>query len=137
MTMPADDDDKRANWERREAVRDNLKEEWDILYKAPTTLMVANAAGLVTCLTFLKDFKDYNTTPQLKDVGIFVWMFGIGLLLASGATLFMIWLRPRYLSGLSKQWLKRVFGILLVLSGLSGLCVAAAVTFAIYKFGPL
>src|SRR6516165_626831 len=50
---------------------------WEIQSKGLNFLLVAHAAGLIACLTVL---KDYNTTPQLKGIGAFVWLFGIGLI---------------------------------------------------------
>jgi hypothetical protein len=61
MTTPADN------------ARAARKDRWDVLNKALNTVMIANAAGLVTCLTLLKDYTDY---PQLKGVGFFIAMFG-------------------------------------------------------------
>jgi hypothetical protein len=46
------------------------------------SLMIAHAAGLVTCLTLSKDYKD---TPQLKGIGTFVMAFGVGLVFAISA----------------------------------------------------
>jgi hypothetical protein len=46
-----------------------------------------HAAGLITCLTLL---KDYNNTPQLKGVGLFVGLFGMGLIAAMTAFIELI-----------------------------------------------
>ena len=38
-------------------------------------MMVAHAAGLVTCLTLIKDYKD---NPPLRGVGVFISSSGSG-----------------------------------------------------------
>jgi hypothetical protein len=134
MTMQADDERKR---EAQKFVWDKLTDEWDVLYKGLTGLIVANATGMVACLTLL---RDYETATRLKGLGIFIWLFGIGLFCAIWAALAMVWLRPKYLRGemeLAKPkhaWETRG---LLILAGLSALCVASAVIIAIGKFGHL
>jgi hypothetical protein len=45
-------------------------------------LLVAHAAGLITCLSLL---KDYEHTPRLKGIGVFVYLFGFGLIAAAAA----------------------------------------------------
>jgi hypothetical protein len=122
MTTPADD------------ARAERKEEWDLLHKAATTLMVANAAGLVACLTLL---KDYDSTPQLKGVGTFIWVFGIGLLAAICAMFGVMAIRPLWLRGRPPERYGWYIGPLAVTVGASGACVAIAVIFAIEKFGKL
>lgn len=122
MTTP--DDDARAE----------RKEEWDLLHKGATTLMVANAAGLVTCLTLL---KDYNSTPQLKGVGAFIWVFGIGLLAATFAMFGVMAIRPLWLRGRPPERYGWYIGPLAVTIGVSLACMASAVIIAIHKFGKL
>jgi hypothetical protein len=144
MTMSADDhqrksadDDQRKREAARKFVWDKLTDEWDVLYKGLTGLLVGNATGIVACLTLL---RDYETAPRLKGLGIFIWLFGIGLLFAIGAAVAMVWLRPKYLNGemeLAKPKLRWETRGLITLAGLSALCVASAVIIAIGKFGHL
>ena len=49
--------------------RDARKDAWDVTNKALNTLMIAHAAGLVACVTLLKDYKD---NAQLKGLGVFM-----------------------------------------------------------------
>jgi hypothetical protein len=42
-------------------------------------LLIAHGAGLVTCLTLL---KDYDANPRLKDIGFIITMFACGLAFA-------------------------------------------------------
>jgi hypothetical protein len=61
MTEWADEPQKLSPADRR-GERHDL---WEALNKALNTLMLGHAAGLVTCLTLMKDYKEQ---PQL---GIF------------------------------------------------------------------
>jgi hypothetical protein len=54
-----------------------VKDHYEIHFKNANYLLAAHAAGLIGCLTVL---KDYEATPQLKGMGTFVVLFGIGLL---------------------------------------------------------
>jgi hypothetical protein len=54
-----------------------MKDHYEIHFKNANYLLAAHAAGLVGCLTVL---KDYAVTPQLKGMGTFVILFGVGLL---------------------------------------------------------
>src|SRR5260221_5224387 len=59
------------------AMDDSIKEHYDGHFRSANYLLAAHAAGLIGCLSVL---KDYNSTPQLKGIGTFVVLFGIGLL---------------------------------------------------------
>jgi hypothetical protein len=76
--------------------RDWRKETWDVANRAVNTLMVAQAAGLVTCLTLLKDYGD---KPQLKGLGVFIAVFGLGLVAAIVSSFFLLISRAQYLRG--------------------------------------
>jgi hypothetical protein len=52
---------------------------WEALNKALNTLMVGHAAGLVTCLTLMKDYKE---NARLEELGTFILLFGTGLVVA-------------------------------------------------------
>jgi hypothetical protein len=54
-----------------------MKDHYEVHFKNANYLLLAHAAGLVGCITVL---KDYAATPQLKGMGTFVVLFGVGLL---------------------------------------------------------
>jgi hypothetical protein len=54
----------------------------DEVVKAIQSLMIANGAALVACLTLL---KDYDTTTKYKGIGTFISLFGSGFLAAVAA----------------------------------------------------
>ena len=62
-------------------LRQVRKDLWEALNKALNTLMVGHAAGLVTCLTLLKDYNAASPGP-LRGLGIFILLFGVGLVIA-------------------------------------------------------
>jgi uncharacterized membrane protein YiaA len=64
--MPDKPDDKDAN-----------KDHYERTVKSANYLLVAHGAGLVGCLSVI---KDYANVPQLKGLGFFIALFGIGLL---------------------------------------------------------
>ncbi|MGY4174736.1 hypothetical protein ACVIHH_000027 [Bradyrhizobium sp. USDA 4518] len=66
-------DDKRLN------ILKSMNEHYDQLYKRVHYLFVGHGAGLVGCLTIL---KDYGSTPQYRGVGLPIVLFGIGLIAA-------------------------------------------------------
>jgi hypothetical protein len=59
--------------------RQYAKEHFDVEFKAVGYLLAANAAGLAGCMTLL---KDYANVPQLKGIGIFICLFGLGFIFA-------------------------------------------------------
>jgi archaellum biogenesis protein FlaJ (TadC family) len=60
-----------------EIPKDVIKDHYEVHFKNANYLLGAHAAGLVGCLTVL---KDYAVTPQLKGMGTLVVLFGVGLL---------------------------------------------------------
>jgi hypothetical protein len=58
---------------------DKARDHYDNLLKAANYLLVGHSAGLVGCLSV---FKDYQNVPELKGVGLFILLFGTGLLTA-------------------------------------------------------
>jgi hypothetical protein len=54
-----------------------MKDHYEVHFRNANYLLVAHAAGLVGCITVL---KDYAARPQLKGMGTFVVLFGVGLL---------------------------------------------------------
>jgi hypothetical protein len=66
----------------RSDIRSFLTEKFDIEYKWLGYLLAAHGAGMIACLSALKDYKD---NPQLKGIGIFVTLFGLGLIFSAVA----------------------------------------------------
>jgi hypothetical protein len=64
---------------RIEQERQYAKEFLDIEFKGAGYLLAAHAAGIAGCVTLL---KDYATIPQLKGIGIFIGLFGLGFVAA-------------------------------------------------------
>jgi hypothetical protein len=100
--------------------------------KALNYLLVAQAAGFVTCLTLLKDF---NTV--LKGIGPFVWLFGVGLILAIIAVANLISWRQAELTQtwtFSVNWYRKVVGYSSMLSAVLLICAIIALC---VKYGNL
>jgi hypothetical protein len=74
-----DGEDVKSRSELLAHVRELYAEE----QQAAKYLMIAHAAGLVTTLTLLKDYKD--GLPIFKGIGTFVLLFSGGLAFAIGA----------------------------------------------------
>jgi hypothetical protein len=68
-------------------VQSAFRDFWDVQVKAVNYLLIAHAAGLVTCVTLLKDYKD---SGPLKGIGLFVVLFGCGLLAAIVASALLL-----------------------------------------------
>jgi hypothetical protein len=64
------------------------KDNWEAVNKALYTLIVGHAAGLVACMTLLKD------PGPLKGAGTFITVFGLGFFLAVVSA--SIWIVGRY-----------------------------------------
>jgi hypothetical protein len=73
---------------------------WEVYLKAVTSLMIAHGAGLVTCLTLL---KDYDANPRLKGIGFIISMFACGLGFAVVAYVALILHRDRATLS-NKRW---------------------------------
>jgi len=109
-------------------VDEDLKEEWEQLLKACNSLMVANGAGIVSCLTLFKDYKD---SPQLAGLGQFVGIFGLGLLTAILSTAWLVLCRQQLLEPDAPPWLHRLS---LSLSGVSTGLLCGAIFLTMLKF---
>jgi hypothetical protein len=81
------------SWWAFDRLAQRRKDSWEAVNKALYSLMVGHAAGLVGCLTLL---KDYNATSpgHLKGLGAFIWLFGLGLYLAIVSA--SVWIFGRY-----------------------------------------
>lgn len=75
----------------------HMKDGYDNHLKTANYLFVAHGAGLVGCLSVL---KDYVTVPALKGVGFFVVLFGIGFLAAMLNYISLIFARAVVLNSL-------------------------------------
>jgi hypothetical protein len=63
----------------KKVISEKARDHYDAQAKGANYLLVAHAAGLIGCLSVL---KDYATIPQLKGLGTFILIFGVGLLAA-------------------------------------------------------
>ena len=79
MTNDIDDFPPQTPAERFAAEKEHAKEIFETEFKAVGYLLAANGAGLVGCLSVI---KDYNTNPQLHGIGIFISIFAVGFLFA-------------------------------------------------------
>jgi ascorbate-specific PTS system EIIC-type component UlaA len=61
----------------KDVVVQHMKDGYDNHLKTANYLFVAHGAGLIGCLSVL---KDYNSVPQLKGIGLFIFLFGAGFL---------------------------------------------------------
>jgi hypothetical protein len=120
--------------------RQARKDLWEALNKALYTLMVGHAAGLVTCLTLIKDYKE---NPQLKGLGTFIALFGVGLIIAVFSVLAWTVGRADYVV---LPWKKQfdlrqrqpqLFWWTAGCALLSTILMAVAILMAVFKFGTL
>lgn len=56
-----------------------IKGHFENYFKSANYLFVSHGVGLVGCITAL---KDYSSSPELKGLGIFIVLFGVGFLSA-------------------------------------------------------
>jgi hypothetical protein len=61
----------------KDVVVQHMKDGYDNHLKTANYLFVAHGAGLVGCLSVL---KDYSPNSPLKGIGIFIFFFGVGFL---------------------------------------------------------
>ena len=54
-----------------------LRDHYENHGKSANYLLAAHGAGLIACMSIL---KDYAQTPQFKGLGVFIVIFGVGLL---------------------------------------------------------
>lgn len=72
---------------------------YEIHFKNANYLLAAHAAGLVGCFTVL---KEYAATPELKGMGTFVVLFGIGLLASISNYIALVFARSHALRPYSR-----------------------------------
>jgi hypothetical protein len=95
-------------------------------------LLVSNAAGLITCITLVKDYKD---NPNLHGIGTFVVLFGFGLV--AGGFAYMFAMMERMYVGVDASELKRFssWGAYTFIA--SAVLLLLALLTAIWKFARL
>jgi hypothetical protein len=76
-------------------LRDDMRDFYDHELKNSNYLMVAHGAGLIGCLSTL---KDYSPTGQFKGIGVFIALFAAGLLFAALGTVALSIGRSRMLT---------------------------------------
>jgi hypothetical protein len=67
------------NAEAVKYLRDDMRDFFDSDLKYVNSLLVAHGAGLIGCLSVL---KDYNPTGHYAGIGIFISLFVVGFILA-------------------------------------------------------
>jgi hypothetical protein len=116
--------------------RQYAKEHFDVEFKAVGYLLAANAAGLAGCVTLL---KDYATVPQLKGIGVFICLFGLGFIFAVIGFVAITIHRQAWLGTFSRDRAKEANAIYYAIgafapNALSCLLLCAAVALMIGKF---
>jgi hypothetical protein len=124
--------------ERLAAEKDYAKDLFDTEFKAVGYLLTANGAGLIGCLSVI---KDYNATPQLHGVGVFILLFAVGFL--AGMVAFMLAQQHRhaimriFLGDNTKTNIKQLVWLSQIPQWVSGSALALAMLLIIHKFGTL
>jgi hypothetical protein len=91
----------RANADRREdRIEQRLKDNWEAVNKAIYALIVGHAAGLVACMTLLKE------PGPLKGVGTFITVFGLGFFFAVISA--AVWIIGRFNFWVFPDWILKV-----------------------------
>jgi hypothetical protein len=129
-------EERELHQKRMDEQRQYAKDVLDIQFKGVGYLLAANAAGLAGCVTLV---KDYATAPQLKGVGIFICLFGLGFISAVMAFLGTVSLQQGWLGaflGLDATGIspKSHVAAAIVPCVLSCLLLCAAVAFMIVRF---
>jgi hypothetical protein len=152
----ADDTTESDKRERRKELHERQKDNWEAVNKALYALMVGHAAGLVACVTLLKDYNAASPGP-LKGLGWFITLFGLGLYLAVvSASIWVMgrfnyWVLPsRVARALARARIIRITAgnrwdiphdkrdwWTLALASISTGLLALAIFIAIFKFAPL
>jgi hypothetical protein len=129
MTEPRADNTKSKD-------RNFRKDAWYVSNKALNTLMVAHAAGLVACLTLLKDYKD---NPALKGLGLFIGLFGLGLVAAIICAVLLMISRTQYLRGPGARECnyRPLITTLFIVAHIPVVTLIVAILLAVYKFSAL
>jgi hypothetical protein len=72
--------DSLAESSQHAEIRSLLNDQQQPNFKLLGYLFAAHAGGMIACLSVLKDYKD---NLQLKGIGIFVALFGFGLIITA------------------------------------------------------
>lgn len=76
------DVEKTPDFRTRAEIRRHLTVNHDYEFKMTSYLLAGHGAGMIACLAAL---KDYNDIPQLHGIGVFIILFGAGLILSAVA----------------------------------------------------
>jgi hypothetical protein len=107
---------------------------WEATVKGVNSLLIAHGAGLVTCLTLL---KDYDTNPRLKGIGWFITLFVTGFGWGTFAYASLILHRERVVLD-NEPWLEgREWKIAIRLAVLSSIWLLLVAFLAVFKFSLL
>jgi hypothetical protein len=125
--------EKNVDW-----LRTSIKEQMDLILKGVAYLMTAHGAGLVGCLTLL---KDYNSIPQLKGIGFFITCFAYGLIFAMSAFAGLQFYQVKMLEMIAtaSSWQRSTTAKLILFVPLAASCGAllVALTVIMTRFGSL
>jgi hypothetical protein len=111
-----------------------LKDNYENYFKGIYYLLVGNGAGLIGCITAL---RDYATTPHLKGVGTLIELFGYGILTAMVAFVCLLIIRMEVFAAINHSREPNRFTaagpamVAVAMGGLSFACFGAAILIAI------
>ncbi|UPJ69878.1 hypothetical protein [Bradyrhizobium sp. 187] len=139
MTMNVDEDLPALTPAEKYAIEKELaKDFFETEFKLVGYLLAANGAGLLGCMSVI---KDYNATPQLHGIGAFIIAFSIGFLAAMVA--FMTTQQHRaeimgiFLAKRPTRSAKQIVWMSQLPQWVSGLALIVAVLGVIHRFGSL
>jgi len=112
----------------------SMKDHYDIHFKNANYLLAAHAVGLVGCLQVL---KDYNSTPQLRGIGIFVVLFGVGLLAAIANYIVAVLSRATAMGNNDEATIKFLLPLHFCAVGVALATLVVAIIILIYRFAGL
>lgn len=124
--------------ERLAGEKEYAKELFETEFKAIGYLLTANGAGLIGCLSVL---KEYSSMPQLHGIGIFIVLFSLGFIAAIFA--FMTAQQHRgeimgiFLGRKPSRSLASIVWTAQIPQLASGLALGGAVLGIMFKFGKL
>lgn len=121
------------NAEATKYLRDDMRDFFDAELKNANSLLLAHGAGLVGCLSVL---KDYSTTKAYEGIGLLISVFVAGFILTCMAVISISINRGEVLTwvthGGEKPKIKSGTSTVLLL--MSILCLFANLAFIVFKF---
>jgi hypothetical protein len=117
-------------------MRDEEDRLWEVRSKGINYLLIAHGAGLVACLTLVKDI---DNAPKLKGLGPVIALFGVGLMSAiMGIANLYSWRQAQLRGREEELWREsKVFYLVACPVSLSLGLLFIIIIVAIVKFGNL